>query len=383
MLLSAALMTVLYLALLVIVSRAARALRAQHAALQREIRERTEIAAEAHRAQRATERAQRETEAAYALAMEARRTAVAADKAREALVASLRDGMRAPLNGIVGLADVLRGETSNAVQRDHVGRLRDCAVSLLAQLEDHAGVAAGPVVAAPFLPEAVVQDVVALYTPAARATGARLGCAVEPGTPGCVEGDGLGLRHLLRDLVGAALGHVPDGSVVVRVERVPGGTASIGRPGEPPDAPDAAEPGDALCWSVRVESPALFEGLSRFAADADAPARSWRGTFFDTRAVDRSAAALGATLSLKSDGHRFITVRLLTRHRPAAPAVVTADVTRVPAGAPHAMPAPRHAAAWPTTRRYEPEPAAALLPLPTDELEVDDDLPWAGQPTPA
>jgi signal transduction histidine kinase len=322
--LCALMMTGLYLALLIIVSRAARVLRNHETALQREIRERTQVAAEAQRAQKATERAQKETEIAYAMALDARRAAVAADQAKSEFLVQLSEEMRTPLNGIVGLSEVVLNEHLTRVQYENLTQVRQCSLSLLGLLEDRvAGLADDAAPAAPalwqaFSPALVAREALGLYVPLAREKGLRLEGYTAPGLPDPILGDGPHLRQVLRDLVGAAVRYLASGTISIRIENLSQGEDL------------------RLRYAVHVESESLFDGmhcpwgkgLNQDTPAADLP--QWRGAFFDVKLVSRRVERLGGVLMLKTDGMRTLAIRLTMPHRAMPVVPEAADDAQLP-----------------------------------------------------
>jgi hypothetical protein len=144
---TAAMLSLLYFVLLLVVDRADRILRDNERALQVEVEQRVKTADELKRSLQATEAAQRATEQAYASALTARREAEAANNAKSEFLQTMSESLRTPVNRSIGLLDVLTAGLPSENQRSQVAAVRAQAISLLDLLSENvarAGAGAQP-----------------------------------------------------------------------------------------------------------------------------------------------------------------------------------------------------------------------------------------------
>jgi signal transduction histidine kinase len=288
--LSAVLMSLLYVALLIIVQRADRIVAVNEQALEREIAQRAKIAAEARRAQQATEKAQRETEKAYATAMAARRTAEEANQAKSEFLGKLSEEMRTPLNGVIGTTDVLLTGDLTSPQRENLSRVRAGAASLLRLLDDLLETAQPDSEThdarwEALSPLAVAREATALHAPLAKANGLVMDCRAASSVPTWALGDARRLRLLLTDLVGVAGRSGRGRMVLIAIERV------------------AEAPGLTLRFSVRVDRP------QNGPAGEPGP--------LDLQPAHRIAAKLDGKIEVDAPPGQALVLRLVVPLRPA------------------------------------------------------------------
>lgn len=148
-----------------------------------------------------------------------------ANEAKSRYLAFLTHEIRTPLNGLVGIVDLLKQEPLPAEQREHVGILDHSAQNLLRLVDnvlDHSRLEAGamemehqPV----SLPD-LLEGLVGLYEPGARAKKLQLHHELLPGVPAAIVTDGGRLRQILANLLGNAVKFTAAGRVELVVERV-------------------------------------------------------------------------------------------------------------------------------------------------------------------
>jgi len=149
--------------------------------------------------------------------------AEAASAAKSRFLATLSHEVRTPLNGILGLLEVLQHTQLDPAQRESIAMVHDSAQSLLGILDDTidlARIEAGriDIVQAPFSIEQVVAGCAETAAPRARAKGLRLLVYTDPALPHRVMGDALRLRQVLNNLCSNAVKFTASGRVVVRAE---------------------------------------------------------------------------------------------------------------------------------------------------------------------
>ncbi|MBF0192301.1 MAG: PAS domain S-box protein, partial [Magnetococcales bacterium] len=155
----------------------------------------------------------------------ARKSAEAANQAKSAFLAVMSHEIRSPMNGVIGMADLLASTELSSDQRQYVEIILRSSHSLLALLNDildFSKVEAGALKLeiTEFNPREVVGMTCELLEATARNKGIGLYHEVDAAVPECVRGDALRLRQILINLVGNAIKFTPSGEARVRVERV-------------------------------------------------------------------------------------------------------------------------------------------------------------------
>ncbi|MDX2010571.1 MAG: ATP-binding protein [Myxococcaceae bacterium] len=197
----------------------------------------------------------------------ARKEAEAASKARADFISYLSHEVRTPLQGLLGLTELVDG-AANAKERElHLEVVRRSAENLLSlvnDLLDFGKADAGKLVLerTPFDLPAEVQGVLALLRPKAARRGLTVSCDLALDVPTTVVGDVVKLRQLLMNLVGNGLKFTERGGVTVRVFRGPnGGVGFVVR--------------DTGIGLSKEQLPLLFEAITQASADT---ARRFGGT---------------------------------------------------------------------------------------------------------
>jgi PAS domain S-box-containing protein len=161
---------------------------------------------------------------------EARAKAEAANDAKSRFLATFSHEFRTPLNGILGMADLLVDTGLTAEQATYVQAIKssgEAFLSLIDEILDFSKIEAGRIdlSAEPFDLPALVEGVVELLAPRAQGKGIEISAFVAPGVPRQVVGDADRLRQILVNLAGNAVKFTESGGVGVTVESV--GTAEI------------------------------------------------------------------------------------------------------------------------------------------------------------
>ncbi|WP_347330256.1 PAS domain S-box protein [Marinimicrobium locisalis] len=157
---------------------------------------------EKHRAEEERERI-RELEAS-------RELAELASETKSQFLASMSHEVRTPINGIVGMVDVLHQTSLRGEQVEMVDIIRESAQSLLVIVDDildFSKIEAGKLdlASAPFSPSAVVRSVCLLLDRMALNHSVELTLYVSPSMPAQVVGDELRVRQVLLNLVNNAI----------------------------------------------------------------------------------------------------------------------------------------------------------------------------------
>lgn len=148
----------------------------------------------------------------------------AASRAKTDFLANMSHEIKTPLNGVIGLADVLSRTRLDEDQRDILKTLVASAGDLnglLSDLLDFSHLQAGKVeiTEAPFDLAAAVEASAGPFRGMARAKGISLSVTVDAGVEGLVLGDEARLKQILNNLVSNGVKFTETGGVSVRVAR--------------------------------------------------------------------------------------------------------------------------------------------------------------------
>ena len=155
----------------------------------------------------------------------ARREAEMAGREKDRLLATITHELRTPMNGVIGMADLLMDTPLSDEQKSYVQAISVSGRTLLSMIDElleAARLEAGrvSVVRAPFDPVAVTEEVCELLAPRAHGKGIDLACYVDPDISGMRLGDAARIRQVLLNLTGNAIKFTDSGGVLVRV--IPG-----------------------------------------------------------------------------------------------------------------------------------------------------------------
>lgn len=179
--------------------------------------------------------------------VDAHARAEAASEAKSRFLATVSHEFRTPLNGILGMADLLSDTGPDAEQATYIEALRTSGEALLALVDDildFAKVEAGKLelVEEPFEVVQLVETVAELMAPRAQAKGIELAAHIAPDLPTRLVGDRDRLRQILLNLVGNAVKFTEAGGVGLSLRQAGEGieivVADTG-PGIPADRLDA------------------------------------------------------------------------------------------------------------------------------------------------
>ena len=215
--------------------------------------------------------------------------AQAANEAKSRFLANVSHEVRTPLNGILGMAELLDGTALDAEQDTYVAAIRSSGsalASLIDEILDFSKIEAGKVELSSesFDLFALVEGVVELMAPRAQGKSLEIASTITAGVPRRVIGDPVRLRQILLNLTGNAVKFTEDGGVGLRVS-VAGGEASLLRF-------DIIDTGPGVPADRRA---AIFEDFEQ--ADSSTT-RLHGGTGLGLAISKRLAERMGGTLSL-------------------------------------------------------------------------------------
>ena len=159
---------------------------------------------------------------------EAREKAEAASRAKSRFLAVVSHEVRTPLNGILGMADLLADTPLSSEQQTYVRAVKtsgDALLGLIEEVLDFSKIEAGrlDLESMPFDLPALVTDVVELIAPRAQTKGIEIAADIADDVPRRAAGDAARLRQVLLNLAGNAVKFTDTGGVAVIVERQPDG----------------------------------------------------------------------------------------------------------------------------------------------------------------
>ena len=147
-----------------------------------------------------------------------------ASAAKSRFLATVSHEMRTPLNGIMGMTQLLQRSALTAEQRaqlDIIHNSSDHLQTVIGDLLDLSRIEFGklPLDERPFLLEDTVRDVSGLLQAVAHDKGLAYTVGFEPGLPAWVVGDASRIKQVLHNLLGNAIKFTSHGEVSLRVSR--------------------------------------------------------------------------------------------------------------------------------------------------------------------
>ncbi|MEO1658209.1 MAG: ATP-binding protein [Pseudomonadota bacterium] len=218
-------------------------------------------------------------------------------------LATMSHEMRTPLNGILGMSDLLLDTQLDANQRNFAQNLRHSGVALLDLINailDYAKLDTGSITLAadPFSPAKLLETVTELLATKAGEKDLEIAAIIHPSVPVELAGDVSKLRQLLVNLIGNAIKFTEEGGVLIMV----GTTASTDQ-----DCILSIDVIDTGVGIPRTLLPRLFEAYSRA---EDMEKRSVEGTGLGLAIVKQLTDKMGGTISVQSEEDRGSTFSL-------------------------------------------------------------------------
>jgi signal transduction histidine kinase len=161
---------------------------------------------------------------------EARHLAEEASRLKSHFLANITHEVRTPLNGVIGMTDLLLDRSLGDVEREYASTIRTSAQNLLAMLNDvldFSKIEAGKleITYANTDIRALVNDVERLISPPARQRGLELTCELAADLPALARVDAVRVRQVLLNLASNAVKFTPKGKIAIRVALAPNSAA--------------------------------------------------------------------------------------------------------------------------------------------------------------
>ena len=221
-------------------------------------------------------------------------------RVKEEFLATMSHEFRTPMNGVLGMAQLLQETSLNEAQREYVDTIQNSSQALLELINDVLDLskmnASGVTLSeADFDPRTCFTDALRLLRPQAREKGLTLALSVAPGVPQMLRGDHRRLRQIIVNLVGNAIKFTEKGGVEVSAT--------------------ACTEGDGVRFSFEVSdsgigiAPEQLDKIFERFSQADAAiTRKFGGTGLGLPISRHIAEAMGGTIDVRSglgDGATF------------------------------------------------------------------------------
>ena len=220
----------------------------------------------------------------------ARDQAEAANRAKSRFLTMVSHEVRTPLNGILGMADLLGDTPLSPEQATYLKAVKTSGETLLALIEevlDFSKIEAGrlDLAARPFPLAGLVEEAVELLGPRAQAKGLEICCYVDERLPARVVGDAARLRQVLFNLAGNAIKFTETGGVSIVVE-----------PGEAPHAVSITVHDTGIGISPEDQARIFLE----FEQADGGIARKFGGTGLGLTISNRIVESMGGSITVES-----------------------------------------------------------------------------------
>jgi signal transduction histidine kinase/CheY-like chemotaxis protein/HPt (histidine-containing phosphotransfer) domain-containing protein len=253
---------------------------------------------------------------------EAKERAEAGIQVKSSFLAIMGHEVRTPLQGIIGMAELLRGEALGERPRKWVDTIVESSELLLTVLNDildFSRLEAGrlPLERAPFSLAGLVDSVASLMGPQALESGLNFFTRIDPALFPTMVGDSVRLRQILLNLVSNALKFTPAGSVGIEV------TVLAASAGEQTVRVEVSDTGIGISEAGRAQLFTEFTQLGT--ANSRAQTGSGLGLAICKRLIDLMRGRIGVAGN-EDGGSRFWIELTLEKSGEAAPPVITLPI---------------------------------------------------------
>ena len=244
-----------------------------------------------------------------------------ANRAKSRFLANMSHEMRTPLNGIIGMLDLLRETPLSSEQEELTKTIDDSAQTLLFLMQDVldlSKIEAGKVSmeVSDFDLYAVVKQSIAVIEPQARFKGLATFLRVPPNVPFLLRGDPLLIRQVLLNLLGNAVKFTESGEVGIRITL------------ESETLRHAAMRFEVMDTGIGISAEAQRRIFERFTQADESITRRFGGTGLGTTISKEIVEMMGGTIGVRSEPGRgstfWFTIELAKQSRQGDEAPFTA-----------------------------------------------------------
>jgi signal transduction histidine kinase/ActR/RegA family two-component response regulator len=264
------------------------------------------------------------------------RDAEAASRAKSDFVATMSHEMRTPLNGVIGMSELLLESPLSEAQREYAHTMQTSSRLLLGVINDildFSKITAGKLAieSNDIELQSLVASVVGVFSAEARQKGLIVSTLVAPDVPRAVRGDELRLRQILTNVVGNAVKFTAEGAVTVTVTAA--GAASADR------VPVTFEIADTGIGVPASMTDAIFEPFQQVDASKT---RRYGGTGLGLTISRRLAELMGGSIALREAPGGGSVFSIVIPFAPAQPPTVPTIRAETTGGIPPSAGRPEH-----------------------------------------